>query len=202
MWQHYLDPLVAIKRSNEDYIDYIQALQKIHPCEKSNRDFFPNQIWLRLLDMNILWLACFKKSIEEVKKRQISERGYQLGAEWCDETLTNAWCQFTVWSSVTELWRWWVYLTIKYAILSKFPLSFTNRWSNVVVSWFLTLFCKMIGKMKIFYHRHKDMTKWPKGDIDMRINSGTVGKWLNIVVTSLIWHMTSLGLNYSPDSTM
>ena len=43
---------------------------------------------------------------------------------------------------------------------------------------------------------------WPYRDVNIRIYFGTVDKWPNIVVTSLIWNMTSLGLYYSPESTM
>ena len=43
---------------------------------------------------------------------------------------------------------------------------------------------------------------WPYRNINIRIYSGTVDKWHNIVVTSLLWHMTSLGLYFGPDSTM
>ena len=43
---------------------------------------------------------------------------------------------------------------------------------------------------------------WPIRSINIRIYSGTVDKWLNIGVLSLLWHMTSFGLYYRPDCTM
>ena len=39
--------------------------------------FFQNRIWSTLLDINRLCLVCIKRSIEEVKKCQISKRSYQ-----------------------------------------------------------------------------------------------------------------------------
>ena len=48
----------------------------VHPCEKVIGKFFQNQIWLRLLDSNTLCLVCIKRSIDEVKKCQLSKRGY------------------------------------------------------------------------------------------------------------------------------
>ena len=64
----------------------------LHPCEKVIGMFFQNQIWSRLLDINRLRFACIKKASEEVKKCQISKRGYQQGLS--DETLKKALCQF------------------------------------------------------------------------------------------------------------
>ena len=46
----------------------------------------------RLLDINRLCLMCIKISIEEVKKCQISKRGYQQGPS--DKTLKKTKCQF------------------------------------------------------------------------------------------------------------
>ena len=43
---------------------------------------------------------------------------------------------------------------------------------------------------------------WPNRVINVMIHSETVNMWHNIVVMSLIWLMSSLGLWYSPDSTM
>ena len=57
----------------------------------------------------------------------------------------------------------------------------------------------MIGKISIFI---TSLRIWLNKDIDIRIYSGTVDKWHNIVVTSLMWHMTCLGLYHSPDSTI
>ena len=58
--------------------------KQLHPCEKVIGMFFQNQIWSRLLDINRFCLVCIKRSIEEVKKCQISKRDYQQGPS--DET--------------------------------------------------------------------------------------------------------------------
>ena len=65
---------------------------KIHPCEKIIGMFFQNQIWSRCLDIIRLCLVCIKRSIEEVKKCQISKHGYHQGPS--DETMKKARCQF------------------------------------------------------------------------------------------------------------
>ena len=64
----------------------------VHPCEKVIGMFFQHRIWSRLLDINRLCLVCIKRSTEEVKKCQISKRGYQQGPSV--ETLKKAPCQF------------------------------------------------------------------------------------------------------------
>ena len=58
---------------------------------------------------------------------------------------------------------------------------------------------KIIGKIGTFI---TSLRIWQNRDINLRIYSGTIDKWHNTVVTSLIWHMTSRGLYCSPDSTM
>ena len=65
---------------------------EIHPCEKVVGIFFQNQIWSRLLDINRLCLICIERSIEEVKRCQISKRGYEQGPS--HETLKKARYQF------------------------------------------------------------------------------------------------------------
>ena len=69
-----------------------QELPNVHPCEKVVGIFFQNQIWSRLLDINRLCLICIERSIEEVKRCQISKRGYEQGPS--DETLKKARYQF------------------------------------------------------------------------------------------------------------
>ena len=64
----------------------------IHPCEKVVGIFFQNQIWSSLLGINRLCLICIERSIEEVKRCQISKRGYEQGPS--DETLKKARYQF------------------------------------------------------------------------------------------------------------
>ena len=71
--------------------DYISISNYCYTPVKNNHFF--NEIWnLRLLDINKLCLICLKRYIEEVKKCQISKRGYQQGLS--DEALKKAWCQF------------------------------------------------------------------------------------------------------------
>ena len=43
---------------------------------------------------------------------------------------------------------------------------------------------------------------WPNRVTNVMIHSETVNMWHNVVVMSLIWLMSSLGLWYSPDSTV
>ena len=69
--------------------------------------------------MNRLCLVCIKRSVWEVKKCQISKRGYQQGPS--DETLKKVRCQFCDVKLGTESLRWWVSLIIKCTILSKLP---------------------------------------------------------------------------------
>ena len=71
---------------------FVQVSTNVHPYEKVIGIFFQNQIWSRLLDINRLCLICIKISIEEVKRRPISKRGYQ---QWpSDEILKKARYQF------------------------------------------------------------------------------------------------------------
>ena len=66
--------------------------QFMHPSEKVIGLFIRNQIRSRLLKINRLCLVCIKRSIEELKKCQISKRSYQQGLS--DKTLKKARCQF------------------------------------------------------------------------------------------------------------
>ena len=92
----------------------------VHPCEKVTAMFFQNQIWSRFLDISGLCLVCIKRSIQEVKKCQISKHGYHQGPS--DETLKKHDVNFAMSSSVTALWRRCVSLTIKCTVLSKLLL--------------------------------------------------------------------------------
>ena len=108
---------------------------------------------------------------------------------------------FAMTSSVTELWRRWVSLTIKCAISPKLLLISKTGEARVLFHDFLLLFCisdifvklYTIKKLKMMgrnYHFITSLRIWPYRDINIRIYSGTVDKWHNIIVTSLIWHMT------------
>ena len=73
-------------------LSIFSQLSIIHPCEKVIGMFFQNQIWSRLSDINRLCLVCIERSIEEVKKCQISKHGYHQGPS--DKSLKKARCQF------------------------------------------------------------------------------------------------------------
>ena len=93
-------------------------------------------------------------------------------------------------------------------------LNFTNRWSKGVVSWSSGVilhksYFHKLYTIKISKNNRQKFTLfvtniriWQNRSINIRIYSGTVDKWLNIGVLSLIWHMTSFGLYYRPDCTM
>ena len=57
------------------------------PLWKSNQ----NEIWSTLSDINALCLICIKRSVEEVKTRQISKGSFQQGPR--NETLKKSQCQ-------------------------------------------------------------------------------------------------------------
>ena len=110
----------------------------VHPCEKVIGMFFQNQIWSRLLDINQLCSVCIKRSIEEVEKCQISKRGYQQGRMMKHWIKLNV--NFVMISSVIELWRRWLSLTIKCAILPKLLLAWQTGEARVLFHDFLCYF--------------------------------------------------------------
>ena len=120
------------------FINFLAAVY-VHPCEKVIGMFFQNQIWSRLLDINRMCLVFIKRSIGEVKKCQISKRGYQQRPS--DETLKSARCQFCddkFGHRITEAVGFFDYKMRKF---TQITFNFTNRWSKDVVSWFLISFC-------------------------------------------------------------
>ena len=106
----------------------------VHPCEKVIGMFFQNQIWSRLLDINILRLACIKRATEEVKKCQISKRGYQQGLS--DETLKKALCQFCHVKFDHRIMEGVGFFDDEIRIFTGDTFNFMKRWSKCVVSWF------------------------------------------------------------------
>ena len=105
----------------------------VHPCEKVIGMFFQNQIWSRLLDINRLRLVCIKRSIEEVKKCQISKHGYH---QWLsDETLKKAWCQFCDVKFGHRIMEAMGFFDYKMHSITQITLNFTNRWSKGVFWW-------------------------------------------------------------------
>ena len=99
-------------------------------------------------------------------------------------------------SSVSELWRWCGYLSIKCTILPKSPLILQTPVARILFHSFLISFCisevfvnhtqlnkwKWCAKIIIFTI---SIRLWSKRDINIRICSGTVDKWHNTVVTYL-----------------
>ena len=103
----------------------------VHPCEKVIGMFFQHRIWSRLLDINRLCLVCIKRSTEEVKKCQISKRGYQQGPSV--ETLKKAPCQFCddkFGHRIMEAVGFFDYEMLNF---TQITFNFTNRWSKGVV---------------------------------------------------------------------
>ena len=106
----------------------------IHPCEKVIGMFFHDQIWSRLLDINRLCLVCIKRSIEDVKKCQISEHGYHEGPN--DETLEKARCQFYDVKFGHRIMEAMGLFDYKMHSFIQITFNFTNKWSKGVVWWF------------------------------------------------------------------
>ena len=106
----------------------------LHPCEKVTGMCFQNQIWSRLLDINILRLVCIERSIEEVKKCQISKHGYQQGPS--DETLKKAWCQFCDDKFGHRIMEAVGFQDYKMRNFTQITFNFTNSWNKGVVLWF------------------------------------------------------------------
>ena len=76
-----------------------------------------------------------------------------------------------------------------------FLISFCT--SDIFVNHVRSNKSKWLAKISTFI---TSLRIWQHRDINLRIYSGTIDKWHKRVITSLIWHMTSLGLYYSPDS--
>ena len=93
-------------------------------------------------------------------------------------------------------------------------LNFVNRWNKGIVSWSSDVILHKAYFRKVFTIKIKENNRqklslfvtniriWPNRSINIRIYSGTVDKWLNIGVWSLLWYMTSPRLYYRPDCTM
>ena len=84
--------------------------------------------------MNRLCLVCIKRSIEEVKKCQISERGYQQGAS--DEALKKARCQFCDVKFGHRIMEAVGFFNYKIHDFIQITFDFATRWSKGVVLWF------------------------------------------------------------------
>ena len=175
------------------------------PLWKSNQ----NEIWSTLSDINALCLICIKRSIEEVKTRQISKGSFQQGPR--NETLKKAQCQIS-----DVMFGHWIIQAValfdyRMCGFTRITFNSRNNWSKGVVLWFsdffmilhkwyfhqsyTTKYVKIIGKNSVCVTSIRSSK-----DISLNIYSGTVGKRHDIVVTSLIWHMTPLGLYHCPDS--
>ena len=113
----------------------------VHPCEKVIGMFFQNQIWSRLLDINRLCLVCIKRSIEEVKKCQISKHGYHQGPS--DETLKEARCQFCDVRFGHRIMEAVGFFDYKMHSFIQSSLNFTNKWSKGAVWWFTEMILHM-----------------------------------------------------------
>ena len=106
----------------------------LHPCEKVIGMFFQNQIWSSLLDINRLCLVYIKRSIEDVKKCQISKHGYHQGPS--DETLKKARGQFCDVKFGHRIMEAVVFFDYKMHSFMQITFNFTNKWSKGVVWWF------------------------------------------------------------------
>ena len=110
----------------------------VHPCEKVIGMFFQNQIWSRLLDINRLRLACIKRATEEVKNAKYLSAVINRG--WVMKHWKKRYVNFAMSSSITELWRGWVSLTMKSAFLPEIPLISWRGEASVLFHDFLILF--------------------------------------------------------------
>ena len=106
----------------------------VHPCEKVIGMFFQNQIWSSLLDINRLCLVYIKRSIEDVKKCQISKHGYHQGLS--DETLKKARGQFCDVKFGHRIMEAVGFFDYKMHSFMQITFNFTNKWSKGVVWWF------------------------------------------------------------------
>ena len=112
----------------------ISTISDVHPCEKVIGMFFQNQFSSRFLDINGLCLVCIKRSIEKVKKCQISKRSYQQGPS--DETSKRARCQFCRVKFGHRIMKAVNSFDDKMGNFTQITFNFMNRWIKCVVSWF------------------------------------------------------------------
>ena len=117
----------------------LHNIRQVYPCEKVIGIFFQNQIWSRLLDINRLCLICIKRSIEKVKRCEISKRGYQQGPS--DETLKKAWYQFCDIKFGDRITVAVGLFDYKMCNLPQFPLISQTSEGNVLFHDLLMLFC-------------------------------------------------------------
>ena len=104
----------------------------VHPCEKViGMGFFQNQTWSRLLNINRLCLVSIKRSIKEVKKRQIFKHGYHQGPS--DETLKKARCQFCDVKFGHRIMEAVGFFDYKMHSFIQITFNFTNKLSKGVV---------------------------------------------------------------------
>ena len=116
-----------------------RSVLNVHPCEKVIGMFFQNQICSRLLDIKRLCLVCIKRSIEEVKKCQISKHGYHHGPS--DESLKKARCQFCDVKFGQRIMEAVGFFDYKMHSFIQITFNFTNKWSKGIVRWFTRWFC-------------------------------------------------------------
>ena len=90
----------------------------VHPCEKVIGMFFQNQIWSRLLDITRLRFAWIKKPLRKLKSAKYLSAVINRG--WVMKHWKKHYVNFAMSSSITELWRRWVSLTMKCAFCPKY----------------------------------------------------------------------------------
>ena len=110
----------------------------VHPCEKVIGMFFQNQIWSRLLDINQLCLVLSKDPLRKTKSAKYLSAVISRG--WVMKHWKKLDVNFAMTSSVIELWRRWVSLTIKCAILPKLLLVWQTGEARVLFHDFLCYF--------------------------------------------------------------
>ena len=79
-------------------------------------------------------MVCIKRSIEEVKKGQISNHGFHQGPS--DETLKKARCQFRDVKFGHRIMEAVDFFDNKMHSFTQITFNFTNKWSKGVVWWF------------------------------------------------------------------
>ena len=114
-------------------------INDVHPCEKVIGMFFQKLIWSGLLHINRLCLVCIKRSILEVKKCQISKRGYQQGTS--DEKLKKGRYQFCDDKFSHRIMEAVGFFDYKCAISPKLLLISQTGEARVLFHDFLILFC-------------------------------------------------------------
>ena len=149
-FMHYFSSIwnmTSIHYPSYSFIKLVTRKNLIHPCEKVIGMLFQNQIWSRLLDIDRLCLVCIKRSIEEVKKCQISKHGYHQ--ELSDVKLKKARCQFGDVKFGHRIMEAVGFFDYKMHSFIQITFNFTNEWSKGVVWWFTDMilhkwyFCKL-----------------------------------------------------------